>query len=99
MSKRMQIIAASCAVAVTLLATSAGAETMKKSYTGPNGGSISYRGDAVPGHYRGAITVTTPEGKTYRRVTKVHKGENGAVVSRRWVGPNGAAVARRSVRY
>jgi hypothetical protein len=97
MSKGIQIFAV---LAGAIVASSgAHADTVTKSYTGPNGGSVSYRGDAVPGHYRGAVTVTTPEGKTYRRVTKVHKGENGAVVSRRWAGPNGAVVRRGAVRY
>ncbi len=72
---------------------------MTKTIVGPNGGSIHYRGDGVPGHYRGAVTVTTPSGDVYRRVTKVNRGPNGATVSRRWVGPNGAAFARGSVRY
>jgi hypothetical protein len=97
----MQMLAAACAVVLagSMLAAAARAETVTKDYTGPNGGSIHYRGDAVPGHYRGAVTVTTPEGKTFRRVTKAHKGDNGAVVSRRWVGPNGAVVRRGAVRY
>jgi hypothetical protein len=101
MSKRVEIAAALCGAFLlgAGLGASAQAETVTKSYTGPNGGSVHYRGDAAPGHYRGAVTVTTPEGKTYRRVTKAHRGPNGATVSRRWVGPNGAAAARRSVRY
>ena len=99
MSKRMQIAGVLCGAFIAGVATGASAETVTRSYTGPNGGSVHYRGDSAPGHYRGAVTVTTPEGKTYRRVTKVHRGPHGTTVSRRWVGPNGAAVARGSVRY
>ncbi len=101
MSKRVEIAAVLCGALLFGGAPAGGAEaeTVTKSYTGPNGGSIQYRGDTVPGHYRGAVTVTTPEGKTYRPVTKVHSGPDGRTVSRRWVGPDGAAVARRSVRY
>jgi hypothetical protein len=82
-----------------LLGSAAQADTVSKTYVGPNGGTVHYRGDAAPGHYRGAVTVTTPDGDTYRRVTKAHRGPNGTTVSRRWVGPNGAAVTRRTVRY
>jgi hypothetical protein len=97
MSKRVEIAAALCGV--LLFGGAAQAETVTKTVIGPNGGTLHYRGDAVPGHYRGAVTVTTPSGETYRRVTKVHRGPNGATVSRRWAGPNGVAVARGSVRY
>jgi hypothetical protein len=45
------------------------------------------------------VTVTTPEGETYRRVAKARRGENGAMVSRRWGGPNGAIVRRGPVRH
>jgi hypothetical protein len=101
MSMQVEIAAVLCGVLLFAgsFATGAQADTVTKSYTGPNGGSVQYRGDAVPGHYRGAVTVTTPSGKTYRRVTKVHNGPNGATASRRWVGPNGAAFARGGVRY
>jgi hypothetical protein len=101
MSKVLQAAAALCGAVFlsSAFVASASAETVTRSYVGPNGGTIHYRGDAVPGHYRGAVTVTTPEGETYRRVTKAHRGPNGATVSRRWVGPNGAAAVRGGVRY
>jgi hypothetical protein len=101
MSKRVEIAAALCGALLFggAFAGAAQADTVTRTYTGPNGGTVHYRGDAVPGHYRGAVTVTTPGGETYRRVTKAHGGPNGATVSRRWVGPNGGAVVRRSVRY
>lgn len=97
MSKGLQI--AVMLGGVFLLGTAVQADTVTKTYVGPNGGTVHYRGDAVRGHYRGAVTVTTPDGDTYRRVTKAHRGPNGVTVSRRWVGPNGAAAARRTVRY
>jgi hypothetical protein len=97
MSKRLQI--AVMLGGVFLLGTAAQAGTVTKTYVGPNGGTVHYRGDTAPGHYRGAVTVTTPEGETYRRVTKAHRGPNGVAVSRRWVGPNGAAAARATVGY
>jgi hypothetical protein len=101
MSKRVEIAAALSGALLLAASLSAGAhaDTAVKTYTGPNGGTVHYRGDSAPGHYRGAVTVTTPEGKTFRRVTKAHRGPDGATVSRRWVGPNGAAGVRRSVRY
>ena len=101
MSKRIQIAAALAGafIASAAAAMGASAETVTRTWVGPNGGSVHYRGDGVPGHYRGAVTVTTPNGDVYRRVTKVNRGPDGATVSRRWVSPNGAAVARGSVRY
>ena len=101
MSKKMQIAAmlGGAFVAGIALAATAHAETVTRTWVGPNGGSVHYRGDAVPGHYRGAVTVTTPNGNVYRRVTKVNHGPYGTTVSRRWVGPNGAAVVRGGVRY
>ena len=101
MSKRVEIAATLCGALLLsgAFGAAAKAETVTRDYVGPNGGTVHYRGDAVPGHYRGAVTVTTPNGNTYRRVTKVHRGPNGASVSRRWVGPNGYAVVRRGVRY
>src|SRR5262245_41562046 len=71
-------------------ATGASAETATRTWTGPNGGTVHWRGDAVPGHYRGAVTVTTPDGRTYRRVTNAGRGPNGGTYyTRRWAGPNG----------
>ena len=99
MSKGMQIAAALAGALIAGAATAAQAETVTRTWVGPNGGSVHYRGDGVPGHYRGAVTVTTPEGRTYRRVTKVNRGSDGATYSRRWVGPNGAAYVRGGVRY
>jgi hypothetical protein len=101
MSKRIQIAAALCGAFIigTTMSVSAKAETVTRTRVGPNGGSVHYRGDGVPGHYRGAVTVTTPNGTVYRRVTKVNRGPYGTPVSRRWVGPNGAAFAGARVPY
>jgi hypothetical protein len=69
---------------------SAHAETATRTWVGPNGGSVHWRGDHVPGHYRGAVTVTTPDGRVYRRVTHAGRGPyGGGYYTRRWVGPNG----------
>ena len=96
-------IAALCGVVLVGLGTlgsdAAQADTVMRTYVGPKGGVLHYRGDGVPGHYRGTVTLKTPDGDIYRRVTKVHRGPTGATVSRRWVGPNGAVFAKRAVRY
>jgi hypothetical protein len=102
MPKPMPMLAALCGAIIAgaaLIAGAASAETVTRSWVGPNGGSLAYRGDGVPGHYRGAVTVTTPQGDVYRRVTRIDRGPDGATVSRRWVGPNGAAFARGRIRY
>lgn len=88
-----------CLLGMIALTVQSNAETATKSWIGPNGGTVHWRGDAVPGHYRGAVTVTTPDGDVYRRVTNAHRGPNGAYVTRRWVGPNGAAARRGGIRY
>ena len=101
MSKRVEIAVALCGVLLlgAALSPTAKAGTVTRDYVGPNGGTVHYRGDRVPGHYRGAVTYTTPGGQTYRRVTKANRGPYGASVSRRWVGPNGAVGVRRWTRY
>ena len=102
MSKRIQMLAAACGALLAgsaLTATGAQAETARATWVGPYGGIWHRRGDAVPGHYRGAVTYTAPNGETYRRVTNVNRGPNGVTASRRWVGPNGAAFVRGGVRY
>ncbi len=82
------------------LATSAHAESASATWAWPNGGAVAWHGHGGPGHYRGAVTVRTPDGRVYRRVTRAHRGPHGAFVSRRWVGPNGAVYGRRGrVRY
>ena len=101
MSMRIQMLAAACGavIAGTALTTAARAETATGTWFGPYGGTLHWRGDAVPGHYRGALTYTAPNGGTYRRVTNVNRGLYGVTASRRWVGPNGAAFVRGGVRY
>jgi hypothetical protein len=86
MSKRVEIAVALCGALLlgAALSTAAKADTVTRNYVGPNGGAVHYRGDGVPGHYRGAVTYTAPNGTTYRRVTKVNRGPNGTTVSRRW---------------
>lgn len=75
------------------------AETATRTWVGPNGGSVHWRGDHVPGHYRGAVTVTTPDGRVYRRVTHAGQGPNGAYYARRWAGPHGVYYRRGAVGY
>lgn len=70
------------------------ADSASRTWVGPNGGTVHWRGDGVPGRYRGAVTVTTPDGRVYRRVTNVRRGPNGVYYGRRWVGPNGAYYRR-----
>jgi hypothetical protein len=86
-------------IAGSALSTNAYADTASRTWVGPNGGSVHWRGDSAPDGYRGAVTVTTPDGDVYRRVTKGARGPDCAYVSRRWVGPDGAVVRRRGVRY
>jgi hypothetical protein len=102
MSKRIQMLVAACGVVLAgsaLAAAAARAETATGTWVGPRGGTLHWRGDAVPGHYRGALTYTAPDGETYRRITNVNRGPYGVTASRRWVGPNGAAFVRGGVRY
>lgn len=97
--KNIAVLCGAFLAGFAALGADANAQTATRTYVGPNGGTVHWRGDAVPGHYRGAVTVQTPDGRVYRRVTNVHRGPNGAAVSRRWVGPNGRAFARGAVRY
>ena len=82
------------ALAAGLLSTSAQAELASRTWVGPNGGFVRWQGQGDAGHYRGTVTVETPDGRTYRRVTKVWRGPYGAYASRRWVGPNGGVAYR-----
>jgi hypothetical protein len=77
------------------LATSAHAESASATWAGPNGGAVEWHGHGSPGHYRGAVTMRTPDGRVYRRVTRARRGPDGAFVSRKWVGPNGAVFGRK----
>jgi hypothetical protein len=73
------------------LSSQAQAGSASGSWVGPHGGTVHYHGYRGPYRYRGAVTYTAPDGRTYRRVTKVRRGPHGRTyVSRRWVGPNGA---------
>ena len=95
-------IAIGCAIlALTSgLALPALADTASRTWVGPNGGTVHWHGRGDADHYRGALVVETPDGRTYRRVTTVRRGPDGAYATRKWVGPNGGVAYRAGgVRY
>ena len=99
-SIKLAISCAALAVSAAFLAPQAHAEWASGTWTGPNGGAVHWHGRGGPGHYRGTVVVTTPDGRTYRRVTRAYRGPNGAYASRTWVGPNGGVAYRGGgVRY
>ena len=103
MSKAVRLTMALCGALLAgsvALSSDARADSGSATWVGPNGGTVHWHGYGVPGYYRGAVTVTTPDGRVYRRVTRAGRGlYGGAYYSRRWVGPNGGVVYRRGWAY
>ena len=101
MLRKIRLPMAICAALMlgATFASSAQAGSASRTWVGPNGGAVHWNGYRAPGYYRGAVTVTTPDGRVYRRVTKGRRGPYGAYYSRRWVGPNGVYYRRGAVRY
>lgn len=91
-SIKLAISGATLALSAAALSPQARADWGSATWVGPNGGVVHWHGRGGPGHYRGTVVVTTPDGRTYRRVTRVHRGPDGVYASRKWVGPNGGVV-------
>jgi hypothetical protein len=89
-SIKLAISCATLALSAAALTPEAHADWASGTWVGPNGGVAHWHGRGGPGHYRGTVVVTTPDGRTYRRITRVRRGPDGVYASRRWVGPNGA---------
>jgi hypothetical protein len=88
------------ALAAGTSALPAQAESASRTWVGPNGGVVHWHGQGEAGRYRGTVVVETPDGRTYRRVTTIRRGPNGAYASRKWIGPNGGVAYRAGgVRY
>lgn len=75
----------------------ASAGSASRTWVGPHGGSVHWHGHRGPHRYRGSVVVRTPDGRTYRRVTRV--GPHGTSVRRGYAGPRGAYYSRRVYRY
>jgi hypothetical protein len=99
--KPVNIVIGCAILALTsALALPAQAESASRTWVGPNGGTVHWHGRGDADHYRGTVIVETPDGRTYRRVTTVRRGPDGAYASRKWVGPNGGVAYRAGgVRY
>jgi hypothetical protein len=79
-----------------LLSPQARAESASRTWVGPNGGVVRWHGEGDGVRYRGTVVVETPDGRTYRRVTRVRRGPYGVYASRKWIGPNGGVAYRSS---
>ncbi len=103
MSKTLRLSPALCGALLAgsmAVSSDAHAEYASRTWVGPNGGTVHWNGYGQPDFYRGAVTVTTPDGRVYRRVTRAGRGPYGGYYNRRWVGPNGAVFHRGGwVRY
>jgi hypothetical protein len=93
MSKKLQIMAALAGALVLgsmTVTTPAHAWTGNRTWVTPNGGIAHWHGRGGLRNYRGAVTYIAPNGKVYRRVTKLHNGPFRWSASRRWAGPRGS---------
>lgn len=102
MLKNMPFLAALAgALLVGTVTMSSEAKAWRDSGTweGPRGATVHWNERVGPHNYRNAVTVTTPNGKTYKRVTRVHQGPNGWYATRRWSGPNGSGGRAWGRRY